>query len=167
MTALAAILVRLVVISLGFAASCLAASAFLHVVWLGPFTGGEGLAELFHVGSMWITVPLFAAMVGYFSFFQALIVVAIGEFTDRRGWLYYAIGGALATLPIMGVLWVGISDRDAALEYITATILAAGMAGGMCYWLVAGRSAGLWRQGSDDRAATQPFDRKALPRTHG
>jgi hypothetical protein len=72
----------------------------------------------------------------------ALVLVIVGEVARIRSWLYYMIGGgvALGLLPITTL--AGTPDLSAlppaALWQVLAT---AGFAGGLVYWLLAGRSA--------------------------
>lgn len=76
------------------------------------------------------------------SILPALAVVIVGEVARIRSWLYYMIGGggALAVIPLlahMGSTADG-SLPPAALWQVLAT---AGFAGGLVYWLLAGRRA--------------------------
>jgi hypothetical protein len=142
-----AILGRLAMMVLGFAVACAAAAAFLQIVWLGPLGAMPDVADWSHGGSLLISIPLMAILVGYLSFFQSLIVVAIGEIVGWRSWLFHALGGAAVALPIVGGLLV--HDEPGSLSgFIVATIIGAGMVGGIAYWMVAGRGAGVWRAAS-------------------
>lgn len=76
------------------------------------------------------------------SLLPALAVVIIGEVARIRSWLYYMLGGgaALAAMPLLAqmVSADGTALPPAALWQVLAT---AGFAGGLVYWLVAGRRA--------------------------
>lgn len=71
-----------------------------------------------------------------------LALVIVGEVARIRSWLYYMAGGgaALAVVPLLAR--IGHADAaalpPAALWQVLAT---AGFAGGLVYWLVAGRRA--------------------------
>lgn len=72
----------------------------------------------------------------------ALVVVIVGEVARIRSALYYVAGGgiALAALPLLGRLEAtgGVAMPSSRLWAVLAT---AGFAGGLVYWLVAGRRA--------------------------
>lgn len=151
MTQVFAILGRLSMLLLGFAAACFTASGFLHVVWLAPLGIGPGSAPVFD-GSFYFTVPFMALFIGYFAFFQTLLVVAVAEWLGKRDWLFYAIAGALVSLPIVGILLTARDGSELGQPRFLLTIVAAGMAGGIVYWLVAGREAGRWRPAGSEPA---------------
>lgn len=71
----------------------------------------------------------------------ALLVVIVGEVARIRSWLYYLVGGgaALTVIPLMGRLDAASATYSLpALWHVFAT---AGFAGGLVYWLLAGRNA--------------------------
>ncbi len=72
----------------------------------------------------------------------ALAVVIVGEVARIRSWLYYVIGGglALAAIPLLArINTAGVSTlSEATLWQVFAT---AGFAGGLVYWIIAGRNA--------------------------
>jgi len=87
--------------------------------------------------------------VGAVAIFPAALVIVILEAARMRSFLYYGIGGALVAL----ASYYG-SDISVQLENTTdvtpvANTLqlaaAAGILGGLAYWLIAGRNAGRWR----------------------
>jgi hypothetical protein len=76
------------------------------------------------------------------SIVPALLVVLVGEIGRVRSWLYYMVGGgaALASVPLLSRVW----EQQAAVLPPTAVwqlFATAGFAGGLVYWLIAGRSA--------------------------
>jgi hypothetical protein len=88
--------------------------------------------------------------VGAVAIFPAALVIVILEAVGMRSFLYYGIGGALVAL----ASYYG-SDISVQLENTTdvtpvANTLqlaaAAGILGGLAYWLIAGRNAGRWRR---------------------
>jgi hypothetical protein len=72
----------------------------------------------------------------------AIALVVIGEVARIRSWLYYMIGGglALAAIPLLARL-----DPNAAAQLSLPSLwhvfATAGFAGGLVYWLLAGRNA--------------------------
>jgi|SRR5690348_7416389 hypothetical protein len=100
---------------------------------------------------MFFVVSFFAtSFVGAVAIVPAIIVIAIAEIARMRSFIYYGIGGALVAL----VSYYG-SDISLRLENTTdvppvANALqlaaAAGIIGGLAYWLIAGRNAGRRRE---------------------
>lgn len=96
-------------------------------------------------------VAFFAtSYVGAVAILPAALVIVILEAARMRRFLYYGIGGALVAL----ASYYG-SDISVQLENTTdvtpvANTLqlaaAAGILGGLAYWLIAGRNAGRWRE---------------------
>jgi len=76
------------------------------------------------------------------SFLPALLIVAVGEISRIRSVLYYVLGGgvALALMPVLSRL--GGAESAGTMPARVWTVMAtAGFAGGLVYWLVAGRNA--------------------------
>jgi hypothetical protein len=72
----------------------------------------------------------------------ALAVIIIGEVARIRSWLYYMIGGgvALGAIPLLALLGT-TGTLGFALATLCQVFATAGFAGGLVYWLIAGRSA--------------------------
>jgi hypothetical protein len=73
----------------------------------------------------------------------AAVGVLIAEALAIRSWIYHAANGGLAA-------WIGwsmVNDVDARYRFLTEPkiLVAAGLAGGLAYWLVAGWTAGFWK----------------------
>lgn len=95
--------------------------------------------------------------VGAVAFLPAILAIVIAEAARLRNFLYYGVGGALVGL----ASYYG-TDISVRLENTTdvtpvANALqlaaAAGIVGGLVYWLIAGRSAGRWREPQTSSAA--------------
>ena len=96
-------------------------------------------------------VSFFAtSFVGAVAILPAALLIVIAEAARLRSFLYYGVGGALVGL----ASYYG-SDISVRLENTTdvapvANALqlaaAAGIIGGLVYWLIAGRNAGRWRE---------------------
>lgn len=143
MSRLLAYLRRFAVILAGFFCASLGASGFLHVLALGgmPWTNQEmALAAR----GFAFSVPFVALFVGYFVLIPAMIVILAAEFLGRRDWLYFALAGGVAGLAVAYFHRIRPMEDGPFDPVTTAVALAAtGMVGGICYWLVAGRSSGL------------------------
>jgi hypothetical protein len=70
------------------------------------------------------------------------LVAVIGEATGRSGWMFYAVGMALAF--VLAPMAMSLSIITIALLYHALLgLLAIGVVAGTVYWLVAGRGAGM------------------------
>lgn len=148
---------QLFLILIGYAAASLAASAFIHLLFLGSAGFDAEEARWVATGSIFISIPVIALFVSYFAFLPAVIAIGIGEVTAARDWLFYAIAGALVGAAVVALFWfnspAGLDEVPEALPghsligspFVLATLIGAGMIGGMAYWAIAGRLAGGWR----------------------
>ena len=148
MSRLFAYLARLIVILIGFFCASLGASAFLHLLVLGGMSWtGEEIA--FVAGGFLFSVPFVALFVGYFAFLPAMIVILLAEFLQRSDWLFFALAGGAAGLAVAYFDRFQLRGDAAPQEATIAMALGAtGIVGGICYWLVAGRSSGASLYGS-------------------
>ncbi len=149
MDRLALFFIRMVMITLGFAVSSIVAGVALALLteFITPHEAGRLASAGFDFGLVIGALGL-ASLVGYVAFVPAMLVIFYAEITKRRDWLFYALAGGIiaAVAPFLAAIVVqpaGGSRFDFALM---AT--AAGMIGGLSYWLVAGRSAGNWLPGA-------------------
>ncbi len=134
-------ILRFIVISIGFIAAVLAASAFLVLMLWGGMGQGDVDHQQLGAALLGIGTPLLALFAGYYAFFPAIIVYIFAEITGRRSWLFHAIAGIVIAL-------AAIARRADANSFanppqgIIMAVIAAGAVGGTAYWLIAGRSAG-------------------------
>jgi hypothetical protein len=136
----------LFLVPLAFIAAVLAATATILVGWYGHEPGM--LSDAGTTGFV-IGVGVFVLLrVGALAFVPAFVVAVLAElFGWRSVFLYLAVGGALGfgagQLPLLG--WQGEGDG--------LLLPAAGFVGGLAYWLLAGRFAGIARPGGPPPAA--------------
>ncbi len=135
---------RLILVPVAF---CIAAAVSICVALaLGlekitaAMSGRGGGAET--VEAYWALAVQGGLLLAGLTIIPALVLVIVGEVARIRSWLYYMIGGgvALGLLPVVtlaGALDVSAMP-PAALWQVLAT---AGFAGGLVYWLLAGRTA--------------------------
>lgn len=100
---------------------------------------------------MFFVVSFFAtSFVGATAFVPALLLIVVAEAMRLRSLLYYAVAGA-----VVGLASYFGSDVELRLENTTDVTpvghtlqlaAAAGIIGGLAYWLLAGRNAGRWRE---------------------
>ena len=154
MNRLFACLGRFAVIVFGFFCASLAASAFLHRLVSGVvgLTGEEVTALM--SGPALVSVPLVALFVGYFAFVPALPFMAAAEVLGRRDWLFHALCGGGVSLVIVGLHFVVDDGGRPVGPFLASLFVGTGLVGGIAYWAVAGRNAGLLLYGPD--GATGP-----------
>ena len=137
MSQILAYLLRFALITFGFVCAIFAASLFLNLLLLGSseLIGSEG-------PFLYLTVPAFAVVIGYSIFFPAAILILYAELTAWRDWLFYALGGA--GIAVVIIVWKWRPQTEDTSTF--AAILATGVVGGVVYWLISGRSAGVIAQ---------------------
>jgi hypothetical protein len=142
-----ALIGRLVVILLGFLASCLVGGMIVAGALLFPEFSDLGTGPV-DEGTIDILLGFGFIFVSGFALLPALVIVAITEAFYIRNALAYAVGGGLVGLACyLGLVpfhpetlqFDGIVRRH--LEIMTG----AGIVAGVVYWMIAGRNAGAWR----------------------
>lgn len=135
---------RLILVPVAF---CIAAVVSIFVaLGLGlekitaAMAGHEGGVET--VDAYWEIAMQGGLLLAGLTVVPALILVIVGEVARIRSWLYYMVGGGLALGLLPVATLAGVPDLSAmppaALWQVLAT---AGFAGGLVYWLLAGRTA--------------------------
>ncbi len=167
MSVMIRLLVRFAVILVGYAVSCLAVSAFLHLTFIGlqDLAAPETQAT---IAALAFTVPFTALFVAYFALLPSAVAIGLAEFFARRDWLTYALAGAVVGLAVAAMFWraslpiaEGIQFDDPGMAAaptrndppFVALLTGGGIVGGLAFWLTAGRWAGGWRR---RKAAAQP-----------
>lgn len=142
-------ILRLLLIPLGAAVAITVAvlviaaahwNAFLALANASPQAQEDYLFALLVAGPL---LAMVLALASALAFVPAAIGVLIAETFAIRSWIYHAANGGLAA-------WIGWTlMEDVREEYRLFTdpkiLVAAGFAGGLAYWLVAGWSAGFWK----------------------
>lgn len=114
--------------------------AYLALATADPELQENYFAALFFAG------PALLALLSYSAVWMlilAIIGVLIAETFALRSWMFHAANGGLSA-------WIGWSlVRNMGDEYRflgnPMAIVAAGLAAGLAYWLIAGWSAGFWK----------------------
>ena len=139
---------RLFAILFGFLFACLAAGMIVVGAVLYP--------EFSDLGSGPIDQNAINVVLGFgfiflsgFALLPALIVVLITEAFYVRGVLSYAVGGAIVGC----ACYLGLIPFDPATLHFDGIVrrhleimTGAGIVAGLVYWLIAGRTAGAWRE---------------------
>jgi hypothetical protein len=144
-------LFRIMMMFVGYVWACIAAALVLALGTLTPqwnsFFAAWGLQSP-HAQSaaMWTVVGLGALFIFAVGLLPTLLVIVITEgFALRSIVVYGVIGAALGLAMAYGLNfsdYLATPGSDAARE--REVFAASGIAGGLVYWLFAGRKAGLW-----------------------
>jgi hypothetical protein len=141
-----AVIVRIVVVIVGYMLACVTASLVLTIGMLTPnwdYLNSLGPQS----AAVWLVVAVGAGVIAAIAMLPALLVIALAEGFGWRSFVLYAVlGGALALALCYGVDFAGyVGAPDSFLAREREVLAAAGIAGGLVYWLFAGRNAGAWK----------------------
>ena len=143
-----ALIGRLIVIFFAFLAACLVAGMIVFGAVLFPEITDLGTGPI-DPSALNVVLGFGFIFVSGFALLPALVVVLITEAFYIRSLLAYAFGGAAVGLACyLGLIpfdpqtmrFDGIVRRH--LEIMTG----AGIVAGLVYWMIAGRTAGAWRE---------------------
>lgn len=130
---------RFLIILAGYVAAVLAASAMFHLLVLPVF--GFAVEELEPVSAaLKLSIPVVALFVAFYAFVPAMALIALAELFGWRSWLYFGSAGALLGIGLGAAGPAG--DGPMFGSTLLAIITGCGVAGGLAYWLFAGRSSG-------------------------
>jgi hypothetical protein len=138
-----AIIVRIMVVIGAYILACIAASIVLTIATLTP--NWDDLTSLGMQSAMlWSIVGVGAAFIAAVALLPALLIVALAEgFAWRSILIYGVLGGVLALALRYGLDFAGYAgEPDSYLPREREVLAAAGIAGGLVFWLFAGRKAG-------------------------
>jgi hypothetical protein len=133
LTTFLAYLGRLIIISFGFCAAVLVA---LIIVTLPVFAQPDPIETILTATALAMGMIFLGGYLGSLAGLLFLILIGVSEYRGWRDWLTYALAGGALTGGV-ALLFTGGKDVS-----ILAILTAAGLAGGIAYWLVAGRNAG-------------------------
>jgi hypothetical protein len=122
-----------------------AAAALFVLLTLGQerlVQGTRGDGDPFDlVRALWGLLPLAKVAITPQAWIAPILLVIVGEVARIRSSLYYIVGGGatLAALPVLAQIGAGtLGLPPSTVWQVFAT---AGFAGGLIYWLIAGRNA--------------------------
>jgi hypothetical protein len=147
-------LFRITMMIVGYICACVAASLVLTLGTLAPdwndldalsHSLGNQSADVPTI-ALWSVVGIGAAIIFAVGFLPTLLAIILTEGFKLRSIVVYAIiGGALALAAAYGLDFGGyVSAPSADMRHEREVFAAAGIAGGLVYWLFAGRRAGVW-----------------------
>jgi hypothetical protein len=152
-----AYLLRFALILVGYVAAVLAASAFIHLLFLGSAGFLEEDVRPVAGAAMLFSVPFVALFVAYFVFVPSVIAIGLAELLGRRDWLSYALFGAAIGIAFIATASGNVDGGyDLTRTPVALGIVGGGMVGGIAYWLTAGRWAGSWRSAPPPQVPTSP-----------
>ena len=143
-----ALIGRLFVIAFAFLAACLVAGMIIVAAIMFPEFSDLGSGPV-DQGAIDVILGFGFIFISGFALLPAMIIALLTEAFAIRGVLAYAIGGALVGAACYLSLvpfdtdtlhFQGIVRRH--MEIMTG----AGIAAGLIYWMIAGRTAGAWRE---------------------
>jgi hypothetical protein len=145
-----ALIGRLFVVTFAYLLACIAASLVITIGALSPqWDDVASLMSSLHLPSaaLWAVVGVGAAIISGVAMLPALLVIAL---TEGFGWrsviLYGVLGGVLALALCYGIDFSRyVGGPQTALASGQEVLAASGIAGGLVYWLFAGRRAGIWK----------------------
>jgi len=139
------LLLRLVVVPLGYFAGVLAGTL---VILFGSWriTQGDGLdaeAQAIAVYGYAFAAPVLLVILLSIMWLPSGIGILLAEILALRSWLYHAGNGAVSAWLAWNMF--GYMDNSRVPPNGPLAVLAAGLAGGLAYWAIAGWNAGFWK----------------------
>ena len=140
------LILRFILVPLGYFVAVVAATLVIVVgSWkLGPVAvTSDPDAQAVAVFGFMFAAPILLVMLLSVMWLPAAVGILVSEAFAIRSWMFHAGNGAASA-------WVGwrlfgyIDDSRIPLNRPLA-VLAAGLAGGLAYWAIAGWSAGFWK----------------------
>jgi hypothetical protein len=139
------LLMRFILIPLGYFAAVVAGTlVILFGSWkLGQVDTATSEGQAFAIFGFVFAAPILLVTLLSTMWMPGSIGILFSEAFAVRSWIFHALNGAVAA-------WIGwslfayVDDTRTAINSPTA-VVAAGLAAGLIYWLVAGWSAGFWK----------------------
>src|ERR1700761_2361747 len=149
MASLGRFILRLLLVPLGISLAILVAAVVMVIAHWGDFVAmmqSRPDAQGYWLLVVLIIGPALAILLAFgvaFTVLPASVGVLISEAFAIRSWIFHMANGALSA-------WVGwslMSNLPDDYRFLAEpkVIIAAGLAAGAAYWLVAGWSAGFWK----------------------
>jgi hypothetical protein len=146
------VIARIIMAFIGYGFACVAAALVLTLGslapnWndvMAPLGPQAGAAESI---ALWSVTGLAAIIIFSVGFLPAMLAIALTEgLALRSAVVYGVIGAALALAMAYGLDFAGyIATAGGDLAHNREVFAASGIAGGLVYWLIAGRRAGTWK----------------------
>ena len=142
---LARLLLRFVVVPLGYFAGVLAGTM---VILFGSWriAQGDGLdaeAQAIAVYGYAFAAPVLLVMLLSIMWLPSAVGILLAEAFALRSWMYHAGNGAISAWLAWNMF--GYMDNSHVPLNGPLAVFAAGFAGGLAYWVIAGWNAGFWK----------------------
>jgi len=140
------LLLRLILVPIGYIAAVFAASALIAgIEWVRAYPPVADDPEALGLTSFVVFADfLFLyALIIYAALVPSLVAVAVAEILSLRGALYFCGAGLAVAFAVGRLIDPSISE---AVPKDSAVVAAAGLAGGLAYWVSSGRWSGLKRR---------------------
>ena len=158
MDGLARLLLRFVLVPFGYFAGVLAGTlVILFGSWkIGQAEAFDAEAQAIAVYGYVFAAPVLLVILLSVMWLPAAIGVLLAETFALRSWMFHAGNGAVSAW----IAWnlFGYMDNSRVPINRPAAVIAAGLAGGLAYWAIAGWNAGFWKPlfGPGEEAALPP-----------
>ncbi|MCC8984743.1 hypothetical protein [Bradyrhizobium acaciae] len=161
-----ALIGRLFVVAFGFLMACFVAGVIVVVAVLYPEISDFG--GQIDQSAVNIVLGFGFIFISGFALLPALIVVLITEAFYIRSVLAYAVGGAI----VGAACYFGLVPFDPDMMQFHGIVrrhmeimTGAGIVAGLVYWLIAGRTAGAWREPRRPLSPAPPLPSQSRPQT--
>jgi hypothetical protein len=143
------LLLRFILVPIGAAAALAAGIAVMviaHHHALTTLFDADPQAQQDYFLALLLAGPVLALLLSIWAFHMfvpAAIGVVISEVLAIRSWIYHAANGGISAW--LG--WALTQDIQAEYRFLAepGILIAAGLLGGLVYWIVAGWTAGFWK----------------------
>ena len=162
-----ALIGRLFVIFFAFLAACLVAGMIVVGAVLYPEFSDLATGPI-DQSALNIVLGFGFIFISGFALLPAMIVVLITEAFHVRGVLTYAVGGAI----VGAACYLGLVPFDPDTLHFDGIVrrhleimTGAGIVAGLVYWMIAGRTAGAWREPSRPLRQPPPLPSHSRPQS--
>ena len=166
MDALPRLLLRFIIVPIGYFAAVLAGTlVILFGSWkIGRIESFDVEARAIAIYGYAFAAPVLLVILLSVMWLPTAIGILLSEVLALRSWMFHAGNGALSAW-IAWSLFGSMDDSRLPLNQPLA-VIAAGLAGGLAWWAVAGWYAGFWtrRFGPGDRSASSSLARSRSER---
>jgi hypothetical protein len=151
MDSLGRLLLRVVLVPLGyFVAVIIGTLVIVFGSWKLGVAASDPDHQPFAVFGFVFAAPVLLVMLLSMMWLPAAIGILISETFAIRSWIFHAGNGAVSAW--MGWSLFGYIDDSRIPLNEPLPVVAAGLAGGLAYWAIAGWSAGFWKPVFSSRA---------------
>jgi hypothetical protein len=159
MDGLVRLLLRFLVVPLGYFVGVLAGTlVILFASWkIGQIDSFEVEARAIAVYGFAFAAPVLLVVLLSVMWLPTAIGILLAEVFALRSWMFHAGNGAVSAW-VTWNLFGSMDQSGIALNHPLA-VIAAGLAGGLAYWVIAGWNAGFWKP------VFGPPEHRMLPRS--